>query len=66
MADTRPTDDSCSHWIGAERRYCRETADVRYYARGHRCSVHTPAALKGQPEPPERPGWGPGSRKEPT
>jgi hypothetical protein len=53
----RPTDGSCSHWIGAELRYCRAAEDVRYFAVGHRCSSHTPAALAGQPEIPAGLGW---------
>ncbi|BBA99241.1 hypothetical protein RVR_5780 [Actinacidiphila reveromycinica] len=62
--EIRPTDGSCSHWIGAELRYCRVVDGVRHYLPGMRCPNHTPARLKGQPEPPEMPGWGPGSRKE--
>ncbi|MFJ2631093.1 hypothetical protein ACIO6U_03890 [Streptomyces sp. NPDC087422] len=54
----------CGHWSGAESRYCRSADGVRLYIPGHRCPAHTPAAVKGQPEPPERPGWGYGSRKE--
>ncbi|BBB01033.1 hypothetical protein RVR_8265 [Actinacidiphila reveromycinica] len=61
-AVSRPTDGSCSHWVGAERRYCRESVGVRHYLPGMRCPAHTPARLKGQPEPPEMPGWGAGSR----
>lgn len=52
-APVRPTDGSCSRWLGD--RYCR-AADTRYFAVGHRCSAHTPAALAGQPEPPAGPG----------
>lgn len=49
----RPVDGSCSRWLGAA--YCR-ASDTRYYAVGHRCPAHTPAALAGQPEPPAGPG----------
>jgi hypothetical protein len=62
--EVRPTDESCAHWIGAELRYCRVIRGVRHYLPGMRCPTHTPAALKGRPEAPERPGWGPGSRGE--
>ena len=51
---TRP---ECRHWIGAERRYCREGDGVRLYITGHRCPVHTPRALRGLPEIPPGPGW---------
>jgi hypothetical protein len=47
----------CSHWIGAESRYCHVTDGVRHYLPGHRCPAHTPAAIKGQPEPQPGPGW---------
>ena len=43
----RPTDGSCSRWLGAG--YCR-AGGTRYFAVGHRCPSHTPAALAGQPE----------------
>ncbi|WP_435173254.1 hypothetical protein [Actinacidiphila sp. bgisy145] len=52
---TRPTDGSCSHWIGARRRYCWAREGVRPYIPGHRCPAHTPAALRGLPEPPDNP-----------
>jgi hypothetical protein len=52
----RPTDGSCSHWVGAELRYCREAQGVRYFQVGHRCAVHTPAALAGLPELVAGPG----------
>ncbi|MEU9645518.1 hypothetical protein [Streptomyces sp. NPDC048188] len=29
----------------------------RLYVVGWRCALHTPAAMKGQPEAPEGPGW---------
>ncbi|MCQ4043845.1 hypothetical protein ACFOSC_26650 [Streptantibioticus rubrisoli] len=47
----------CGHWDGPERRYCGATDGVRRYVIGHRCPLHTPAALQGKPEPPEGPGW---------
>ena len=37
---------------------------ARYYVVGWRCARHTPAALKGMPEPPPGPGW-PIHRKPP-
>lgn len=40
----------CDHWIGAQRRYCR-IPGARRYLIGHRCPLHTPAALAGRPEP---------------
>ncbi len=55
--DERPTDGSCSHWVGAELRYCRATDGVRFFVPGHRCPAHTPNALKGLPEVPAGPGW---------
>ncbi|GGS48039.1 hypothetical protein GCM10010270_17610 [Streptomyces violaceus] len=57
----RPADDKqqpeCGHWIGAERRYCKEVGDVRRFLPGLRCPAHTPNALKGLPEIPPGPGW---------
>ncbi|NUL03572.1 hypothetical protein HRW07_10060 [Streptomyces lunaelactis] len=47
----------CRHWIGAESRYCRSGDGVRHYLPGHRCKLHTPAALQGKPEPQPGPGW---------
>ena len=47
----------CRHWIGAERRHCREANGVRQYLPGPRCPAHTPAALQGEAEPPTGPGW---------
>lgn len=52
----RPAPD-CGHWIGAELRYCRSIDGLRYYIPGHRCRLHTPAALMGIPEPEPGPGW---------
>lgn len=51
---TRP---ECTHWIGAERRHCKEVDGVRRYLPGNRCPDHTPNALKGLPEVPPGPGW---------
>lgn len=53
-ADLRPTDGSCTRWLGDH--YCRATDGVRYYAQGHRCAAHSPWALAGQPEPVPGPG----------
>ena len=47
----------CRHWIGAEGRYCRSGDGVRRYLPGYRCRLHTPAAVKGRPEPRPGPGW---------
>ena len=47
----------CRHWVGAERRHCREAEGVRLYVTGHRCPAHTPNALQGKPEIPPGPGW---------
>lgn len=55
----------CGHWIGAERRHCREADGVRRYVTGFRCPAHTPNALQGKPEIPPGPGW-PIHRQEPT
>ncbi len=46
----------CEHWIGDERRHCKEADGVRAYLPGLRCPAHTPNALKGLPEPPPGPG----------
>jgi hypothetical protein len=54
VAELRPVDGSCSHWLGAS--YCRAREGVRPYLPGPRCPVHTPNALAGQPEPPPGPG----------
>lgn len=51
---TRP---ECGHWIGTERRHCRAADSIRLYVIGHRCPLHTPAALRGKPEPQPGPGW---------
>lgn len=49
----RPTDGSCSRYLGAD--YCRATP-TRYFAVGSRCTAHTPAALASRPELPAGPG----------
>ncbi|MET9876544.1 hypothetical protein ABZZ36_18245 [Actinacidiphila glaucinigra] len=46
----------CGHWIGDERRHCGAVDGVRRYLNGHRCPLHTPAALMGIPEPQPGPG----------
>lgn len=53
---TRPTDGSCSHWDGAEGRYCRVAKGVRRYLAGYRCGSHDPRTLAGLPPLPEAPG----------
>jgi hypothetical protein len=52
-APVRPTDGSCSRWLGSA--YCR-ARETRYFAVGHRCPDHSPCALAGQPELPPGPG----------
>jgi hypothetical protein len=47
----------CRHWIGVEKRHCREGEGVRQYIGGLRCPAHTPSALLGKPEPQPGPGW---------
>lgn len=42
---------TCTHWIGVERRHCKEADGVRLFVVGTRCPAHTPAALAGRPEP---------------
>lgn len=60
MADTRPTDGTCSRWVGD--RYCREVGGVRYFVNGFRCGEHgptpTPAAVAGRGEVVAGPGAG--------
>lgn len=41
----------CTHWIGAEGRYCRASG-ARRFVNSVACPVHTPAALAGKPEAP--------------
>lgn len=53
----------CRHWIGAERRHCKEVDGVRRYVTGFCCPAHTPRALRGLPEIPPGPGL-PIHRKE--
>lgn len=48
--------ESCTHWVGAETRYCHATEAVRRYVVGYRCPAHTPNALRGLPEAPPGPG----------
>ena len=47
----------CDHWIGAERRHCKDVAGVRRFLPGFRCPAHTPRALQDLPEFPPGPGW---------
>lgn len=47
----------CRHWIGPERRHCKEADRVRLFIGGLRCPAHTPSALKGLPEPQPGPGY---------
>ncbi|MEU3099649.1 hypothetical protein ABZ690_34315 [Streptomyces sp. NPDC006967] len=35
----------CTHWIGAKRRRCHTTDQVRPYFTGLCCPAHTPAAV---------------------
>lgn len=58
-------DRPCGHWNGADSTRCGATP-TRHYLPGHRCPVHTPAALAGQPEPPEGAGPLPGAWTTPT
>lgn len=53
----RPAAGACSHWVGAESRYCQIDEGVRRYVPGYRCPTHTPNALAGKPELPPGPGW---------
>jgi hypothetical protein len=46
----------CTHWVGAERRHCGATEQVRPFLQGPACPAHTPNALKGLPEIPPGPG----------
>ncbi|CAM4050911.1 hypothetical protein NOGI109294_23650 [Nocardiopsis gilva] len=43
-----PWDVPCTYWIGS--RSCGSTP-TRLYAQGRRCRAHTPAAVRGLPEP---------------
>ncbi|MGW3330573.1 hypothetical protein ACWDF9_08535 [Streptomyces rubiginosohelvolus] len=63
MTETPP---ECTHWIGADRRYCRALNEVRRYLPGLRCPAHTPSALQGRPEPPPGPGWPAGAWTTPS
>jgi hypothetical protein len=49
------TPPRCGHWHGDRCRWCHSEIGVRSYASGHRCPLHTPAAVAGRPEPPTRP-----------
>lgn len=42
----------CTHWIGAESRYCRSVDSVRAFLTGPCCPLHSPADLAGKPEAP--------------
>ncbi|NGO43796.1 hypothetical protein [Streptomyces ureilyticus] len=55
-AADEPLAKECAHWIGAERRHCRSTENVRPYLTGLCCPLHTPRALRGLPEIPPGPG----------
>lgn len=56
----------CGHWIGPDGRHCHSAHQVRQYLPGPRCSLHTPAATGGRPEPPEGRGPLPGAWTTPT
>ncbi|MFJ4692820.1 hypothetical protein [Streptomyces sp. NPDC088766] len=47
----------CGHWLGAERRYCREVDGVHRFLPGLRCPARTPRALQGLDEIPPGSGW---------
>jgi len=55
----------CRHWDQTGRRTCG-SPDTRHYLTGWRCPKHTPAAVAGQPEPPEGTGQLPGAWTTPT
>lgn len=44
---------TCTHWDGQASVYCLATDELRPYAQGLRCPLHTPARLRGVPEPAE-------------
>lgn len=54
MADTRPTDGTCSRWVGD--RYCRAVEGVRRFQPGWRCPEHDLRVLAGLPPLPDSPG----------
>ncbi|MGW2937641.1 hypothetical protein ACWDA7_38855 [Streptomyces sp. NPDC001156] len=58
--------NACTHWIGAEQRYCHSTENVREYLSGLCCPLHTPAALRGLPEPEPGPGMPAGAWTTPS
>ena len=60
---SRPPAGQCSHWVGAQSRYCQLRDGVRRFVPGFRCPAHTPNALVGKPEIPSGPGW-PSFRRE--
>ena len=53
-------DSWCSHWLGKDLGKkdgrCGETKGIRYFATGWKCPIHTPNALRGEPEYPPGPG----------
>ncbi|WP_042170157.1 hypothetical protein [Streptomyces sp. NBRC 110035] len=57
---------ACEHWIGAERRHCHATDQVRPYLTGLCCPAHTPNALQGLPEAPPGPGMPAGAWATPS
>lgn len=44
----------CEHQV--DDQHCGETEGLRHFNHGHRCPLHTPQALKGEPELPPGPG----------
>lgn len=56
----------CTHWIGAEHRYCGATDGVRPFLVGACCPAHTPNALRGLPEAPPGPGYPAGAWTTPS
>jgi hypothetical protein len=63
---TRQGPTVCGHWLGAERRYCRATDDIRHFLPGYRCPAHTPRALEGLPEVEPGPGLPAGAWSTPS
>jgi hypothetical protein len=55
----------CTHWIGAEGRYCGASG-ARRYVNSVACPAHTPNALKGLPEVPPGPGLPSGAWSTPS
>lgn len=52
---TRPTDESCSQWLGPKLRYCYAENTTRYVL-GYRCRRHDVRLMAGLPDLPPSPG----------